>query len=119
MEELQEEVELLRQQIVEMGGTPLGGKAGAAPTARKKGVAICSEQIEDEDFVPPSFPKGAGTRVLIEGAMSASSMFPAFPTGRACSSPTLELLISVWISSASSSSMGMPTRCVANMRTRL
>ena len=75
MEELQEEVELLRQQIVEMGGTPLGGKAGAAPTARKKGVAICSEQIEDEDFVPPSFPKGAGTRVLIEGAMSASSMF--------------------------------------------
>jgi cAMP-dependent protein kinase regulator len=74
MEALQEEVERLRQQIVEMGGTPLG-RAAAAPTARKKGVAICSEQIEDEDFVPPSFPKGAGTRVLIEGAMSASSMF--------------------------------------------
>lgn len=74
MEALQEEVEALRQQIIEMGGTPKG-MAAAAPAARKKGVAICSEQIDDEDFEPPSFPKGEGTRVLIEGAMSASSMF--------------------------------------------
>ena len=74
MEALQQEVEMLRQQIIGMGGTP-GERAAATPSARKKGVAICSEQIGDEDFVPPIFPKGAGTRVLLEGAMSASSMF--------------------------------------------
>lgn len=73
---LQAEIEQLRQQVISMGGTPAPRPAAAAPsTARKKGVAICSEAIDDEDFVPPSFPKGAGTRVLIEGAMSASSMF--------------------------------------------
>ena len=54
----------------------------AAPTERRwagrrrgEGYRDLFGAIEDEDFVPPSFPKGAGTRVLIEGAMSASSMF--------------------------------------------
>lgn len=74
MEALQDEVEMLRQQVISMGGTPMEREPAPA-AARKKGVAICSEQIETEDFVAPNFPKGAGTRVLIEGAMSASSMF--------------------------------------------
>ena len=71
---LEAEIEALRAQVSSMGAVPVGVVKGK-DNARKKGVAICSEQIDDDDFVPPVFPKGAGTRVLIEGAMSASSMF--------------------------------------------
>jgi cGMP-dependent protein kinase len=78
--ELKKEVEALRKQIIDLGATPVASGDGWTHKAektgnRKKGVAICSEQVVDPDFVAPSFPKGPGTRVLIEGAMSASAMF--------------------------------------------
>jgi CRP-like cAMP-binding protein len=72
--DMQAEIEALRAQVEAMGAVPVGAAAARAATARKKGVAICAEQVDD-DFEAPSFPKGPGTRVLIEGAMSASSMF--------------------------------------------
>ena len=80
MAELKKEVEALRQQIIDLGATPVASGDGWTHKVektgnRKKGVAICSEQVVDPDFVAPSFPKGPGTRVLIEGAMSASAMF--------------------------------------------
>ena len=69
------EIEALRQQVVSLGGTPAARGGGQGAALRKKGVAICSEQIDDESFLPPVFPKSDGSRVLIEGAMAGSAIF--------------------------------------------
>ena len=69
LEAMEKEIEALRSQVESLGGTPVN--LNKAAVVRKKGVAICSEQVDDDAFEAPVFPKGPGTRVLIEGAMSA------------------------------------------------
>ena len=55
---LEMEIEALRKQVVGLGGTPVGRRTvGGGGAQRKKGVAICSEQIIEEDYSPPIFPK--------------------------------------------------------------
>lgn len=70
MRAMELEIEALRQQVQGLGGTPVAHKN---VFQRKKGVAICSEQIDDENYKPPIFPKSDGSRVLIEGAMAGEA----------------------------------------------
>ena len=54
---MEREIATLREQVEKLGGST-AKKGGAG--ARRKGVAICAEQLDDDDFVPPIFPKARG-----------------------------------------------------------
>ena len=66
------EIEKLRAEVEQLKS---GARKSAATKKKAARVAICSEQTIEDDFVSPIFPKGDGTRVLIGGAMAASSIF--------------------------------------------
>lgn len=70
--ELMQRIQELENQLKKNGLEPV---ASTSKKKKKKGVAICSETIRTDDFQAPVFPKGEDTKLLIHGAMLASSIF--------------------------------------------